>query len=699
MADKPVIDFPQTLVQGASPATPAPAVVATGDEGFDFAQYLNVLRRHKWGILGIALLATLYGAFKAMQETPLYRATLTMLIEPHQPKIVNIQQLYLPINSYLFYETQTQIIKSRAVAERVVDKLRLDERADYEVSGRPVTRSLLQRLMAVVGFGEVESAGQAPARRLPLTPEDRARRRAALVARIQGGLGVWSSQKSQIFTISYVSPDPQFAADVANAVAEAYVDFTLESKLTEAKHASNWLTERLEELRKKVIESEAELHAFQSKEGMIDTQSIKQLESGRLTTFNAELIEAQTRYAELAKRYGPKHPKMIAAKAELEEARRRLQVEEEKILEAKRKANMLEKLERNVATNRQLYELFMTRFKETDIATDEKATNARILDPAQVPSRPFKPNKMQIISSYFGIGLMLGVLLAFLREYLDNTFKTPGDVEDRLKLPVLGIIPLLAADGGRRGHSAQKATPERHYIDEPRSSFAESVNHIRTGILFTQVDNPPKTVMVTSSVQSEGKTTLASNLALSFSQLGRTLLLDADLRKPRVAQIAGLDKQAGLVDLVAGQKTMRECIVRDRQAENLYILRTGTMPPNPLELLSSDRFAGVLEELKQNFNHIVIDTAPVLPVSDAIVLGHVVDALVMVIQADRTSKALALDAIKRLRHAKVAPVGVVLSQVSQRKISQYYYDRYYYDSYYSSYHAYGEASGKKKKRA
>ena len=697
MGNKPIIDFPQTLMQGGGPAAGATSL-GGGDEGFDFVHYLNVLRRHKWGILGIALLATVYGVFKAMQETPLYRASLTMLIEPHQPKIVNIQQLYLPINSYLFYETQTQIIKSRAVAERVVDKLRLDERADYETVHRPVAKGLVERLKTILGLqAESSDTEVGLKKRVPLTPDDRARRRAALVARIQSGLGVWSSQKSQIFTITYVSPDPQFAADVANAVAEAYVDFSLESKLTEAKHASNWLTERLEELRKKVIESEAELHAFQSKEGMIDTKSIKQLESGRLTTFNAELIEAQTRYAELAKRYGPKHPKMINAQAELEEARRRLEVEEEKILEAKRKANVLEKLERNVATNRQLYDLFMTRFKETDITTDEKATNARILDRAQVPARPFKPNKMQIVSTYFGVGLLLGVMLAFLREYLDNTYKTPADVEERLKMPVLGIVPLLTVEVSKK-NTDQKSPPERFYIIEPRSSFAESVNHIRTGILFAQVDNPPKTLMVTSSVQGEGKTTLSSNLALAFSQLGRTLLLDADLRKPRVAQISGLDKQSGLVDLVAGQKTMRECIVRDRQAENLYILRTGTMPPNPLELLSSDKFAKVLKELKESFSHIVIDTAPILPVSDAIVLGHVVDALVMVIQADRTSRALTQDAVKRLKNAKVMPLGVVLTQVSQRKISQYYYDRYYYDSYYGSYHAYGE-DPKKKKRA
>jgi capsular exopolysaccharide synthesis family protein len=253
---------------------------------------------------------------------------------------------------------------------------------------------------------------------------------------------------------------------------------------------------------------------------------------------------------------------------------------------------------------------------------------------------------------------------------------------------VLGVVPLLK----KGGKHAQVA--ERFFINESKSTFAESINHVRTGVLFSHVDDPPKTVLVTSAIQGEGKTTLSSNLALAFSQLGPTLLIDADLRKPRVASVTNVKQDLGLVEVVAGQRALKDSVSRDPDAPNLYILKAGTIPPNPLELLSSDRFLRLLEEMKNRFEHVVLDSAPVLPVSDSVVVARNVDAVVMVVQAGRTTHRMAADAVKRMRTAAVTPVGVVLSQVGGRRGSSYYGQ-----GYYGGYgHAYAYAYGDSKKK-
>jgi len=639
----------------------------------------RVIKRNRWGILGVALLATVFGLVTAWSEPPAYRATLSLLVEPGGMRVASPGQWYLEGNPWKFFHTQRAVIESRAVAERVAELLTDEERR--ELLSRPAAPTGLWH--TVRGFiGMSPNADELAPPEPAVSAEQRAVQIHAAARAVQGGLRLFADEQSQIFTITFESHSPVMAARVANVVAKAYAEFTVEERASKSERATAWLGERIDELRKKLVDSENALQEYQRREGLIDTDRIKQMESGRLSKLNDELVAAQTNYNELSKRYGARHPKMVQATSELETIRARLKDEQKTIVGAKQLASELARLEREVAANRELYDVFLNRFRETDVAGGEKNANVRVLDAAEAPAAPYRPNKPKIVGTWFTIGLMLGIMLAFGREYLDNTFKTPADVEDKLGQAVLGTVPLLARE---KKTALPDWRPERQFITESRSSFAEAINHIRTGVLFSHVDNPPRTVLVTSSVQEEGKTTLSSNLALSFAQLGRTLLVDADLRKPRVALVSGIDRSAGLVELVAGQTTFKEAIVRDRESANLFILRSGTMPPNPLELLSSGRVAKLFEELKGHFEHIVIDTAPVLPVSDAVVLGRIVDATILVIQADRTAQALARDALKRMAASRVHPIGVVLTKVSHRKMSSYY-GRYYYENYYHSYY-------------
>jgi len=657
------------------------------------AEYWRIVRRHLWGIIGLAIVGALVGVFKSMSAVPIYQARLTMQIEPYQPRIVSTQEIIAPSSPYLFYETQYDIIRSRAVAERVVRKLELQDRDNLLGKPRATPLDLIKGLIGLQTEKPSPDAktGETMAASNSVDTAGEEEDISGLIGMVQGGLGVSGGQRSQIVSISFDSPNPKLAAEVANAAADAYIALGMESRLDVTQRASSWLTDKLEELRKRVADSEAALQAFQSRAGLVDTESLKELTSGRLQTLNAEVVRAQTRYSELAKRYGEKHPKLIAAKSELEEARRRLREEQTSVVEARSDEFQLSKLEREVATNRELYNTFLTRFKETDITDDSNGiSNVRIIDRAQVPGAPYKPNRQRMVMLWLLLGLAAGVALAFLREYLDNTFKHSEDAEEKLGLPVLGVVPLLK----KSGKQAQIA--ERFFIKESKSTFAESINHVRTGVLFSHVDDPPKTVLVTSAIQGEGKTTLSSNLALAFSQLGPTLLIDADLRKPRVASVTGVKHDVGLVEVVAGQRALKDSVSRDPDANNLYILKAGTIPPNPLELLSSDRFLRLLDEMKNRFEHIVLDSAPVLPVSDSVVVSRNVDAVIMVVQAGRTTHRMAADAVKRMRAAAVTPVGIVLSQVGGRRGSSYY-GQGYYGGYGNAYaYAYGDSDSKKK---
>ena len=657
--------------------------------GVQLHEYWRVLKKHRFVILLMVALGLMIGVWVAITRVPIYQAKATLVIEPEQANLTSVEGAVIFAGpSWRFYETQYQLLRSRLVAQRAAQKL--PDKSDPPSTTDGPQFGPGQWWAEIKALLSLRPANSAQDKTRTLANEVTRHR---LTHTVQQGIGVQGDDNSELVVVSYDSPNPEFAADVANAVVDAYIELGLESRLDKVKRASSWLTERIEDLRQKVVESEATLQAFQDKEGMIDLKSREELTSSKLSILNQEYVAAQRRYSELAKRYGPKHPKIIASKAELNAAQKRLDSESRQVVNTQKKEFELAKLEREVATNRQLYEMFLTRFKETDISTDYTLSNARVVDRAQIPTTPYKPDKAAIVGIWFIIGSILGIVIAFLREYLDNTFSSTDKVEEKLRLPVLGVVPLLKLKAKPQKHEpvTDLGIPERYYIFKSQSSFAEAINHIRTGTTYSNVDAPPRVIVITSAVQGEGKTTLATNLALSYAQLGRTLLIDADLRKPRVAHITGVQQGAGLVEYVAGDEKLPSCVITDPDCSNLVILKSGTVPPNPLELLSSKKLKLTLAELRDKFDHIVIDTAPVLPVSDAIVLGHIADAVLMVVQSERTTFKMAQDALRRMDSANINPLGIVLSQVKHRKSSYYHDGRYEYS--YSGY--YGQSVARK----
>lgn len=722
---------------------------STEEESIDIGQYWRVIKRHKFGIFSITLICLIIGVLAAVSATPIYKAETKLIADPIQPNLDTRDQYVNSALVFLFYETQYEIIGSHNIAQKAVDKLDLLALYKAEQAAQPAeqqTLSLIQQAKVWLPISQQQEL-------MPEPSDDELR--SQLASDIQAKLKVEGGKQSEIITISYQDPDPQLAADITNAIAEAYVEFGLESRLSGAKQTSTWLNEQLGDLKAKLKQSEDALQAFQRSQGMIDTNQQERLAGTRLSTLTTELIRAQTKrseaeirynqirdkhnsgdYAslspilnnrtvqaleqettklsrsvqELSERYGEKHPKMIAARADLNEAKRNLEAEIDKVvvsvrkeyqaaldhekqlkaLTTKEKTDLgaikgssfeLTRLEREVLNNQKLYESFLGRFQEANVSEQYDASNVHIIDPARVPGVPFKPNKPRFIIIALVLGLFMGTLFAFLREHLDNTFKTTESMEEKLKLPTLGVIPIIK---NTKGKNAIK--PELQVISDPRSQFAENVNNIRTGLLFSNIDNPPKTILVTSATAMEGKSTLATNLAASLSQLDDTLLLEVDLRKPTVAKNLGIKPIPGIADQAMCKESILEDAIKKVGGEDdkLYAMPAGSFSHNPLELLSSDYFKKLLEQLKKTYTYIVLDGPPVLAVSDAVVVGQLTDSVIVAAKAESTRTQMTQESINRLRKANVDVTGTVLCQTDAKRMN--YYGSHYYHYQDTSYY-------------
>lgn len=443
------------------------------------------------------------------------------------------------------------------------------------------------------------------------------------------------------------------------------------------------------------------------------------LRSASVMPIKAAEAEAERKLAELSNRYGANHPRIIAAESDLRAARENTQkavdsvvssitreyevakateqsmlasLEKSKaeIQDINRKEFQLAALERDVQSNRQLYDLFVNRAKETGVTGDLQSTIARVIDPAVVSGVPVKPQKTRIITMSLFIGLILGILLAFLLEYLDNTVRSSEDVAIKLEVPMLGILPFVP---GR--HS--KFELQKGFLENFSPAFSEAVRTLRTGILMSALDHPHKVVLVTSSVPEEGKTSVAMNLAFALAQVKRTCLIDADMRRPSIYKIMGGDaKMAGLSNLVANTEPVGKCVYEHESG--LFYIPSGPIPPNPSELLSSKRFTDVLTKLETMFDVIIIDSPPVQLVSDAMILAGVANALAFVVRADATPYQVSKGALEQLKKGKAHLLGVVLNRLDVDKAERYYgYGKYVsYGGKYKHYKKYGYYSAKTK---
>lgn len=340
-------------------------------------------------------------------------------------------------------------------------------------------------------------------------------------------------------------------------------------------------------------------------------------------------------------------------------------------------------LKREAESNKQIYEALMQRSKETGISGELKTSNIRIVDEAQQPRSPARPRKAT--NAVLGIlaGLMVGVGLAFLLEFVDNRIKNPDEIQQYLALPFLGLVPSLAANEVSGEPLLDSGLP---------AHFAEAFRGIRTNLVFSSQEAGSRAVLVTSTQPAEGKSVITANLAISLAQTGqRVLLIDGDMRRPRQHEVFGVEQAAGLSGVLGGTVKVSEAVQRTTR-KGLWVLPSGAPPQNPSELLGSERFKRLLRTFRENFDWTIIDSPPIMAVTDAAVVAHLTSGVVFVVSCEQTAKPLALRATRQLEAAKATFVGAILNRVNLRR-DPYYYS-HYYRSEYSNYYSSDSGSGK-----
>lgn len=517
---------------------------------------------------------------------------------------------------------------------------------------------------------------------------------------------------------------------------EKLVRYQKEHEILGIDEKQNIITSKLDELNKALTAAESERMAKESVYRLVqagDTDSIvsaanaldasgagSQTPSNLLEALRTKEADLKIQAADLSTQFGPSYPKLAQINNQLKEIDTQLLAETKKVVgkirgqymaalqrenmlhdaleKQKQEANKLNEsaiqysiLKRDLESYRQLYEGLMEKMKEAGVSAGLKSNNFRIVDVARVPMAPIEPNIPRNLAFAFVLGLTSGVGLAFLLEGIDSTVRTTEQAQMISGLPPLGMIP-LGSRSAREGASAKRLViaTSKEAVElvtqvRPQSQMAESYRALRTSLLLSNLGAPPKVIMITSALPQEGKTTTSINCAVVLAQKGiKVLLIDADLRRPSIHKTLGMGPRSGLSNVLTGSATLQQTITRSSILPNLSILPAGTPPPNPAELLASTNMRDVLEELRGQFDHIVVDTPPSLSVTDAVVLSPRADAIVLVIRSGQTTK----QALRRSRdilaqvNAKVS--GVLLNAVDLSSPDYYYY--YEYQGRYSHYY-------------
>ena len=728
-----------------------------GPEGetLDLVEYWRSISKRKWSILGLVLLVCLLATLVVFSMRPTFRSTAMVLIEQGKSKVVSIEEVYNSMGGNReYYQTQVEILKSRELARKVVERLKLTAHRDYDP--RQQEAGIRDYLSPMAWF----VAKEAPT-------EDGVFK--SVIKQVSDNLQVQPVRNSQLVQISFSSYDKELSARVPNMLAEVFIESDLDARVAMTQKAGSWLSERMSELRVKLDASEKSLQEYRERERIVDVKGVamsgasKALEQAttdlvtvRTRRAEAESLfnqvktarlgraaggyesipavlrnptvqklkeleaEAERKIADASKRYGPEHPRMVQANAELASARdnvkrqiesvvagvekeyevaraneqaleRALGQSKSEIQGLNRKEFQLGVLEREAQGNKQLYDMFVTRFKETNVAGDLQSTVARVVDPANIPNLAYAPKKMQIVSIAAAVALLIGIMLSLLLDRISNTINTASEIESRLGLPMLGYLQKMA------GFGKKNMSSELAFLTDSQSLFSESIRTIRTSVMMSALDSPKKVIVVTSSVPSEGKTTVCFNLACALAQVNKSVLLvDGDMRRPKIGRLVGREKGApGLSNMVSGVAPISDCLIK-HELGGFHVLTAGFIPPNPLELLSSAKFADVLEKLKEAFDVVLIDSPPVGLVSDALVLTQVANEVIYVVKADSTPYQLARAGIKRLAMVNAPVLGVVLNQLDLERAEKYYGE---YSGYgrYSGYKGYAYGYGQSPK--
>ena len=720
---------------------------ATGEEsnGIDLGGIFRFLKRRWPYIVGTAIVIALITGLALMQVTPRYAANASVAVQTQKTQVVDIQDVVQGLTPDLAtMETQASILRSSRLAALVMERLRLDQDPEFNPAlTAPTGFSLLNPASWFGGARATQplTAVEKAARRSRIVDRVMAALSIKPVLRSYVIQIVATSQdpvKSAAIANAladlYISDGIEAKYD-ATRRASAYLEQRTEElrqqavasdRAMEIYRGSSGLiggtdgtvaTQQLSEINSQLIIARSERAAKEAQLGQIRRLSQSSGEAGVDTSsavVDSPLIqklreqesEVVRKLGDLQATYGERHPRIINANAELRDLRAKIGEEVRKL--ASSTANevqvararegtlagslnsiegqvsrggqasvRLRELQREADANRTIYETFLNRLKETRQQVDVQTADSRIISPATAPTRASFPKVGQTLLVAILVGLVAGVLLSVGLERLDNTVRGAEVVERMGGGSTLAFVPIVKGEHER---------PEDVVIDRPQAMVSESLRTLRSAIALSDVDNPPKVVMLSSSVPAEGKTFVATGLARVSAQSGaRTIVVDADMRHPRVHHAFGLENREGLVQVLSGEAPLTRAIQRDGKS-GVEILTAGHGAVNPPDLLRSHHMEQLLARLRETYDFVVIDTPPFTPMTDSQILSQMVDKMLLVVRWGETPLPVVQNTLRQIHRLNAPLVGSVLSQVNLQRQATYGYGDYGY--HYARYGAY-----------
>jgi polysaccharide biosynthesis transport protein len=705
---------------------------------------LGMILKHKWTLLLVILVSTGIAGVNTFLLRPTYRATAVLQIERSAARVVDFQHGNVDldqssVDEYLGLKTQYELLRSRSLAERVIDDLQLDRTksaapplvaASVANAKPPATTSagadgMIERIIS--GYHKLST---------PATADPQTLGREAVVGAFLGALIVEPVQNSRLVRLSVDNSDPALAAKIANATAQTFVSLGQERRIESSSYAKTFLEDQIKQMKTKLEESERRLNQYAQQKQILalDEKSnvvsqtyvdyagaLAKAEQDRIRaeaqwneakrnpesvglsqdsktvmgTFKERKAQLELEYQQNLRIYKPDFPKMQQIKAQIAENDQQIKAEialiastfraqyemalnqetqlreklshtRKQVLTTQDNSIDLNLLKREVDTNRQLYDSLLERLKQVNISSNLTTNNISIVDSANAPLFPYKPNLQSNLLAGLGIGLFLGLCLVFLLEYLDDSIRFPDMVERVLGVPLMGVIPV----GDKKRSDSGSIAFDVH--SEPRSTMAEAYRSVRTALQFSTSHGAPKRLLVTSTTRDEGKSTSALALAINFAQMGHhVLLVDADMRNPSIHKMLGIPNDLGLSNLLSAD-SRGETLIQPTVIPNLSVLTAGPSPPNPVDLLMGPKLLALLDKASAvGISHVIVDGPPILGIADSIVLGNQIQDMLFVVRAGSTRKANIRDALRRLRLSGLAPRGAILTFAPARALQGY----------------------------
>ena len=710
-------------------------------EGLSFIRtYWQILFKRRWIILAAVFAIGTLSAISAYRMQPVYEATARVEVEAETPQVQSVNSVYGNSVGYTddyFLQTQVDVLSSENLAWRTVQQLGLAGRKEFSVAGGGGTGSQAGRLNAVqnglIGSfrGHLRVQLMRDSRMIEVTYESTDPELAAQAANTLVNNYIEYNFHQKYDATREASGFMEQQLDELKAKVEksqqALVNYERQNLIVNISDKQTVAEQRLASLSQDLTTAENDRIQRQSlyelvrsnpAQAQAQAQPTGNSQVDLLASLDEKYASLREEYVDALGQYGPNFPKVKRLKAQLDEVQSLTEREQkrvvtrlrtdylaalgrEKLLSAAFSAQKAEVgrlsqlmiehnlLKREFDTNQQLYDSLLQRLKDATVAAGLRATNIHLVDSALVPTSPVRPNRRHSVEVGMMMGLVLGIALAFVLEGLDTSVKSVEDVERLIAVPSLAAIPLARSSwlGSRGdGRGSRDAAVESIVLSYPTSSLAESYRTLRTAVLLSSAPRPPRSLLVTSAQPGEGKTSTSVNLALGLAQRGvPVVLVDADMRRPSISKALSLPENgAGLSSLLSGAHRLEEVLRQYHSLPNFWVLPAGPHPPNPADLLASTTMEEVLQELRGRFEHVVVDSAPLLLVTDATILSRLVDGVVLVVESGGTATRALIRAHRILETAGGRILGTVLNKWNARREGVYGYHGYrgYYRSEY-----------------